>query len=47
VSWPGAARCSRAVGTGPRAATLFGLVNAFTDMIVIFVLTRGGPYEVV
>jgi multiple sugar transport system permease protein len=26
-------------------ATLFGLVFAFTDMIVIFVLTRGGPYD--
>jgi multiple sugar transport system permease protein len=26
-------------------ATLFGLVYAFTDMIVIFVLTRGGPYD--
>ncbi len=26
-------------------AFLFGLVFAFTDMIVIFVLTRGGPYD--
>jgi multiple sugar transport system permease protein len=26
-------------------AALFGLVFAFTDMIVIFVLTRGGPYD--
>ena len=26
-------------------AGLFGLVFAFTDMIVIFVLTRGGPYD--
>jgi multiple sugar transport system permease protein len=26
-------------------ALLFGLVFAFTDMIVIFVLTRGGPYD--
>ena len=26
-------------------ATLFGLVFAFTDMIVILVLTRGGPYD--
>ncbi|MGH2393271.1 MAG: carbohydrate ABC transporter permease [Candidatus Limnocylindria bacterium] len=26
-------------------ATLFGVVFAFTDMIVIFVLTRGGPYD--
>ena len=26
-------------------ALLFGLVFAFTDMIVVFVLTRGGPYE--
>jgi multiple sugar transport system permease protein len=26
-------------------ATLFGLAFAFTDMIVIFVLTRGGPYD--
>jgi len=26
-------------------ATLFGVVFAFTDMIVIFVLTRGGPYN--
>ena len=26
-------------------AMLFGLVFAFTDMIVIFVLTRGGPYD--
>jgi len=26
-------------------AGLFGLVLAFTDMIVIFVLTRGGPYD--
>ena len=26
-------------------AVLFGLVFAFTDMIVIFVLTRGGPYD--
>jgi multiple sugar transport system permease protein len=26
-------------------ATLFGVVYAFTDMIVIFVLTRGGPYD--
>jgi multiple sugar transport system permease protein len=26
-------------------ALLFGLVLAFTDMIVIFVLTRGGPYD--
>ena len=23
----------------------FGLVFAFTDMVVIFVLTRGGPYD--
>jgi multiple sugar transport system permease protein len=26
-------------------AVLFGLVFAFTDMIVIYVLTRGGPYD--
>jgi len=26
-------------------AGLFGLVFAFTDMIVIYVLTRGGPYD--
>jgi multiple sugar transport system permease protein len=26
-------------------ALLFGLVFAFTDMIVIFILTRGGPYD--
>ncbi|MFQ5968431.1 MAG: carbohydrate ABC transporter permease [Acidimicrobiia bacterium] len=26
-------------------AVLFGLVFAFTDMIVVFVLTRGGPYD--
>jgi multiple sugar transport system permease protein len=26
-------------------AILFGFVFAFTDMIVIYVLTRGGPYE--
>ncbi|MFQ5755060.1 MAG: carbohydrate ABC transporter permease [Acidiferrobacterales bacterium] len=26
-------------------AFLFGIVFAFTDMIVIFVLTRGGPYD--
>jgi multiple sugar transport system permease protein len=26
-------------------AILFGFVFAFTDMIVIFVLTRGGPYD--
>jgi len=26
-------------------ALLFGTVYAFTDMIVIYVLTRGGPYE--
>ncbi len=26
-------------------AGLFGLVFAFTDMVVIFVLTRGGPYD--
>jgi multiple sugar transport system permease protein len=26
-------------------AVLFGTVFAFTDMIVIFVLTRGGPYD--
>ena len=26
-------------------AMLFGIVFAFTDMIVIFVLTRGGPYD--
>ncbi|HBH02350.1 MAG TPA: ABC transporter permease [Candidatus Rokubacteria bacterium] len=26
-------------------AGLFGLTLAFTDMIVIFVLTRGGPYD--
>ena len=26
-------------------AMLFGVVFAFTDMIVIFVLTRGGPYD--
>jgi multiple sugar transport system permease protein len=26
-------------------ALLFGLVFAFTDMIVVFVLTRGGPYD--
>jgi multiple sugar transport system permease protein len=26
-------------------ASLFGFVFAFTDMIVIFVLTRGGPYN--
>ncbi len=26
-------------------AGLFGLILAFTDMIVIFVLTRGGPYD--
>jgi multiple sugar transport system permease protein len=26
-------------------ATLFGFVFAFTDMIVVYVLTRGGPYD--
>ena len=26
-------------------ATLFGLVFSFTDMVVIFVLTRGGPFD--
>ena len=26
-------------------ATLFGIVFTFSDMIVIFVLTRGGPYD--
>jgi multiple sugar transport system permease protein len=26
-------------------AVLFGLIFAFTDMIVIYVLTRGGPYD--
>jgi multiple sugar transport system permease protein len=26
-------------------AVLFGTVFAFTDMIVIYVLTRGGPYD--
>lgn len=26
-------------------ATLFGFVFAFTDMIVVWVLTRGGPYD--
>jgi multiple sugar transport system permease protein len=26
-------------------ALLFGLVFAFTDMIVVYVLTRGGPYD--
>lgn len=26
-------------------ALLFGLVFAFTDMIIVFVLTRGGPYD--
>jgi len=26
-------------------AVLFGVVFTFTDMIVIFVLTRGGPYD--
>ncbi|HEX7781144.1 MAG TPA: sugar ABC transporter permease, partial [Vicinamibacterales bacterium] len=26
-------------------ATLFGVVFTFTDMIVVFVLTRGGPYD--
>jgi multiple sugar transport system permease protein len=26
-------------------ALLFGLVFTFTDMIIIFVLTRGGPYD--
>jgi multiple sugar transport system permease protein len=26
-------------------AVLFGFVFAFTDMIVIYVLTRGGPYD--
>lgn len=26
-------------------ATLFGLVFTFTDMVVIFVMTRGGPFE--
>lgn len=26
-------------------ALLFGIIFAFTDMIVIFVLTRGGPYD--
>ncbi|MFQ5898783.1 MAG: carbohydrate ABC transporter permease [Candidatus Methylomirabilia bacterium] len=26
-------------------AVLFGIVFAFTDMIVIYVLTRGGPYD--
>jgi len=26
-------------------AVLFGVVFAFTDMIVIYVLTRGGPYD--
>ena len=26
-------------------ATLFGFVFAFTDMIVVYVLTRGGPFD--
>jgi multiple sugar transport system permease protein len=26
-------------------AVLFGVVFAFTDMIVIYILTRGGPYD--
>jgi len=26
-------------------AMLFGVVFAFTDMIVIYMLTRGGPYD--
>jgi multiple sugar transport system permease protein len=26
-------------------AGLFGLVFAFTDMIIVYVLTRGGPYD--
>jgi len=26
-------------------ALLFGLVFAFTDMIIVYVLTRGGPYD--
>src|SRR5581483_7025838 len=26
-------------------AVLFGVVFTFTDMIVVFVLTRGGPYD--
>jgi multiple sugar transport system permease protein len=26
-------------------AVLFGFIFAFTDMIVIYVLTRGGPYN--
>ena len=26
-------------------ALLFGIVFTFTDMIIIFVLTRGGPYD--
>jgi multiple sugar transport system permease protein len=26
-------------------AVLFGVIFTFTDMIVIFILTRGGPYD--
>ena len=26
-------------------AVLFGIIFTFTDMIVVFVLTRGGPYD--
>jgi multiple sugar transport system permease protein len=26
-------------------AVLFGVIFTFTDMIVVFVLTRGGPYD--
>jgi multiple sugar transport system permease protein len=26
-------------------ALLFGIIFTFTDMIVVFVLTRGGPYD--
>jgi len=26
-------------------SSLFGLVFTFTDMVVIFVLTRGGPFD--
>src|SRR5512145_3304368 len=33
------------VGPISTVAFLFGLVFAFTDLVVIFVLTRGGPYN--
>ena len=30
---------------GYLVAVLFGFVFAFTDMIVVYVLTRGGPFD--